>query len=51
MRMMQHAFDVVQSHVKAGAVAGLQVGTQMMQQRFYFPPMDVAANRILEYRA
>jgi len=49
--MMQHAFDIIQYHAKARAMAGLQIGAQVMQQRFYFPPMDVTAKRILEYGA
>jgi hypothetical protein len=48
MRMMQHAFDLIENYTKTGAMTGFDTGPQVMMQRFDFTPMDVAADWILK---
>jgi len=49
VRMMQKTFYVVQHHAKTGAMTRLDGCSQMVKQRFKLTPMNVAADRILEY--
>jgi len=49
--MVQDVFDLVQQHPIACPLDGFHAGAQMMQQRFDFTPVDVAANRVMEDRA
>lgn len=51
VRMMQEVFLTVQHDAEACAMDGLDLGAQMVQQRFDFTPMDVPAGRILEKTA
>jgi len=51
VRVMQKAFDLIQYDVKTGAMTGLNIGAEVMQQRFDFTPVNVAADGILKYGA
>lgn len=50
MRVMQETLDAIQSDAKSRAMRGLDVCAQMMQQRLYFAPVDVAADRVMKDR-
>lgn len=49
MRAMQNAFRTVQDDPYAGTREGFHASPKMMEKRLDFPPMDIAADRILEY--
>jgi len=49
--VMQKALDLIQHDVKTGAMTGLNIGAEVVQQRFDFTPVNVAADGILKYGA
>lgn len=48
MRTVQNAFGAVQNHPYAGTRQGFHAGPEMMEKRLDLPPVDIAADRILE---
>lgn len=50
MGMMQEAFRSVQDNLEARAMRWLQPGPKVMQHGFDFPPVDIAADGVMENR-
>ncbi len=48
VRVMQKSFDTVQHDAKTRALYRFHCCAEVMQQRLDFPPVNVAAYRILE---
>ena len=45
MRFVELPFDLVQHDPDPGSVTVINLGAQMIQERLYFPPVDIAARR------
>jgi hypothetical protein len=50
MGTVQDAFHTVELHADARAGERLDVGTEVTEQRFHFPPVDVAADGVVKDR-
>src|SRR5574343_964893 len=48
MRVVQKGLDLVQRDLESGTVRGFDVGTQMVEERLDFAPMNVCRWRVLE---
>ena len=48
MWVVQELIETVQIHMEDCPMCGLDAGAQMMQQRFNFTPVDIAADRIMK---
>jgi len=48
MRMMQKALNAIQGDAKARAMRRLNLGAQVIEQRFNLAPVDVAADRVMK---
>jgi hypothetical protein len=47
--MVQDKLNLVERHTKTGAMGWLYYGPQVVKQGLNFPPMNVCADRFLEY--
>jgi len=48
VRMMQKALYAIQGDAKARAMRRLNLGAQVIEQRFNLAPVDVAADRVMK---
>jgi hypothetical protein len=47
--VVQDKLNLVENHPKTGAMGGFYYGSQVMEQGFNFPPVNICADRLLEY--